>query len=375
MELGRKALPDRLRVLLRNRLSLPEYDIYLRKKNNPYVNDTPYMEYPDSPCRLGILEEFYQYHKFYIAACRELNVSYRLIDIARNDWQQCLKGAECNAFLVWPATGVSIWKEMFDERLRIMDTEMGLTLYPSFDEVWIYESKRRVHMWLQAAGIPHPKTWCFYNLREALNFLEEASLPIVFKTNAGATTSGVVILRDRRNARKLVKKAFRKGIAPKRRNPMDRQWGFVLFQEYLPEAKEWRMVRIGDSYFGYRKEKVGDFHSGSHAWSWLDPPRPLLDLLHEVTEKGGFTSMDVDIFETRDGRLLVNELQTVFGASTPADQLRVNGKPGRYRLGRATGKWIFEEGDFSRNACANERIDYLITSILANKTARKPVAV
>lgn len=30
-------------------------------------------------------------------------------------------------------------------------------------------------------------------------------------------------------------------------------------------------------------------------------------------EKGRFRSMDVDVFEATDGRLLVNELQTVFG--------------------------------------------------------------
>lgn len=364
LELGRKILPDRLRLMLRSHFSMPGYDIYLRKKDNPYKDDAPFKEYLNSPCRLGIFKEFYQYHKFYIAACRDLNITYRLIDISRSDWQHQVKSADCDAFLVWPATGVRIWKEMFDERLRIMAVEMGCTLYPTLEEVWIFESKRRVHMWLEAAAIPHPRTWCFYDLKDALDFLAQAELPLVFKTDAGATTSGVVILREKKKARQLLIRCFRKGIVPKRRNPKDRQWGFVLLQEYLPDAKEWRMVRIGDSYFGYRKEKVGDFHSGSHQWSWLDPPRPLLDLLRKVTEKGGFTSMNVDIFESRDGRLLVNELQTVFGASTPADQLRVNGKAGRYRYEKDTDNWVFEKGDFSKNACANERVSYLINQIL-----------
>ena len=63
----------------------------------------------------------------------------------------------------------------------------------------------------------------------------------------------------------LIYKAFRRGIVPRGHNPMDRQWGYVYLQEYLKDAEEWRMIRIGESYFGYRKEKVGDFHSGSHA--------------------------------------------------------------------------------------------------------------
>ncbi|KKK55177.1 hypothetical protein LCGC14_3077200, partial [marine sediment metagenome] len=103
------------------------------------------------------------------------------------------------------------------------------------------------------------------------------------------------------------------------------------------------------------------------AWSWLDPPRPLLKMLRDVTQRGRFTSMNVDIFETEDGRLLVNELQTVFGASTPVDQLRVNDIPGRYVFDDQENEWLFEEGDFSRNACTNERIDYLVNTLLKRK--------
>ena len=124
------------------------------------------------------------------------------------------------------------------------------------------------------------------------------------------------------------------------------------------------MIRIGDSYFGYRKEKIGNFHSGSGAWTWLDPPRELLNLLREITEIGGFTSMDIDFFETLDGKFLVNELQTVFGATTPAEMLKVNGQNGRYIYRAQNQQWVFEAGDFSRNMCANARVDYLINVIL-----------
>jgi glutathione synthase/RimK-type ligase-like ATP-grasp enzyme len=194
-----------------------------------------------------------------------------------------------------------------------------------------------------------------------MDFIETASLPIVLKSNTGASSSGVKILKDRKLAVKEVRHSFTKGILPRGFNPRDRQWGSVYLQEYIPDAYEWRMIRIGESFFGYRKEKVGDFHSGSHAWSWLEPSRKLLDMLKHVTDLGGFTSMDVDIFEAKDGQLYINELQTVFGASTPADMLRIDDKPGRMIYDTQQDKWIFEEGDFSRNACANERIRYLVS--------------
>ncbi len=70
--------------------------------------------------------------------------------------------------------------------------------------------------------------------------------------------------------------------------------------------------------------------------------------------------MDVDVFETTDGRLLVNELQAVFGASHSVDQMRKDGIAGRFVQKAGGSEWIFEPGDFARNACANERIRYLI---------------
>jgi hypothetical protein len=65
--------------------------------------------------------------------------------------------------------------------------------------------------------------------------------------------------------------------------------------------------------------------------------------------------MNVDVFETESGEFLINELQTVFGASFSVDQLRVDGEPGRF-VHDAAGNWVFEAGDFAKNMCANERV-------------------
>ena len=127
------------------------------------------------------------------------------------------------------------------------------------------------------------------------------------------------------------------------------------------------MVRIGDSYFGHVKGKCGDFHSGSGIVIWEVPEKRHLDFIHNLTEIGNFTSMDIDLFENLDGSLYVNELQTVFGASYAVDQLRVNGISGRFTLNRQSKEWEFQPGDFARNACANARLDHLINHILPNR--------
>ncbi len=65
----------------------------------------------------------------------------------------------------------------------------------------------------------------------------------------------------------------------------------------------------------------------------------------------------MDVFETQDGRMLINELQSVFWAIDPA-QMYVNGIPGRYK--RIGDQFVFEEGRFCRNACCNARIEDLL---------------
>jgi hypothetical protein len=353
-------VPPALRRVIRQYVPLTDYDLHVRGQNDPYADSTGYL-YEGSKYKIGIIKEFAHYHKVYVAACQEMYISYNLVDLARSDWIDEISKANCDAYLVWPTSILSVWKAMFDDRLKTLQDELGAFVYPSYKETWLYENKLRTRDWLIANSIPHPQSWVFYDKESALNFVRTAAMPIVAKTNAGASATGVRIIRDRREASKYVHMAFTSGITASGRNPLDRQWGVVYFQEFLPDVKEWRMIRIGESYFGYRKEKRGDFHSGSGKWSWLDPGDKLLAFLKYVTDKGNFTSMNVDVFETEDNQLLVNELQTVFGATTPADMLRIDNKPGRYL--HSDNVWRFEEGDFSRNMCANLRLEYLIDQI------------
>lgn len=359
--------PRFLRKSLRRYFPATNYDLYLAAQANPFFNEPDSWEAPDSEFTLGIVKEFTQYHKHYIRACREMGVSYRLMDLSRNDWMDSFSQSICDCFLIWPSASLAVWKEMFDERLYCLVKEMGKNIYPSLDEILLYENKRRVSYFLAAHQIPHPATRVFYDESEALAFIQNSDLPLILKTNTGASASGVFILENRPQAERYIRQAFSKGIVARRHNPNDRHWGYVLLQEFVDIRREWRMVRIGDSFFGHPKGRRGNYHSGSGIVHWDVPPERLLEFTREVTEVGGFSSMDVDVFETMNGDYLVNELQTVFGAGYSVDQLMVNGKSGRFVYNHIGRCWAFEEGDFARNACANARIEYVIDHLLSKK--------
>lgn len=322
---------------------------------------------------LGVVEEFDGNHLPYVAACEDLGVRYKTIDISGPDWTQAVRDCGCDAFLVWPSFKVSIWKRMFGERLKVLVEEMHRTIYPTYNEVWLNESKLRMSYWLEAHGIPHCRTQVFYSREGALEFARGADLPLVAKCDAGSRSAGVEILRSRSAVVRYVERRFGEGMTYRGADARDREWGSVLFQEYLPGVAEWRMIRIGESYFGHQKLRDGEFHSGSGKAGWYDPPRELLDFVRELTDNAGYTAMNVDIFETSDGRYVVNEIQSHFAAYVES-QMYIDGKPGRYRYDYADREWRFEEGVFCKNSCCNLRVAALLD--LLNRTASlSPVEV
>lgn len=365
LDLVKKVIPAKVRQFIRARVSLKDFDIARRVAANPH-KDHLAEDYPDSEFCLGILEEVMQYHKHYIAACRELKISYRVLSILDDNWVESFRSSGCDAFLVWPSVTPTNAKTAFDYRLFILEKEMREIVFPSWKECWLTENKPRLRDWLQANHIKHPKTAVFFNEKQALEFAGNTTYPVVVKTATGASGSGVFIVDKQQQLEKLVRQSFAKGLRPKSFDLNDRQWGSVFIQQFYPDVHEWRMIRIGDSYFGYRKERgESGMHSASKKWSWLDPGVELLDLVKKVSDCGKFDSMDVDVFKTKDGQLMVNECQTVFGCSTPEMQMKVNDVPGRYL--HENGSWRFEGGEFCQNHMCNLRIQDLVTKLRAKR--------
>ncbi|UCG42185.1 MAG: hypothetical protein JSU73_09935 [candidate division WOR-3 bacterium] len=315
------------------------------------------------PFTIGVVTDTSYYFSHHVKACQEMRVAYRLVDICQGNWVELVRESGCDAFLASPSTLLSSLRHMFDERLRVLVEDMGYPLYPTYSELWLWESKRRMRDWLVAHEVSHPRTDVFYDRERALAFVEAAEYPLVCKTDTSAAAHGVFVLRNRRAARRMVRRAFGRGIRPREWDSRDRQRGCVLFQSYVPHHHEWRIVRIGDDYLCRRKTRVGDFASGSGEIGWAAPPRGLLDFAKSVTDEGRFTSMAVDVLVTAgdDGKpgYLVNELQCLIGAIK--DPTKRNAHTGRWRL--EGEDWRFEPGFFYQNACSNLRVAHVVRTL------------
>jgi len=329
-------------------------------------------------------------HLPWVKACEDFRdkVAARTVNLTSGSWMEDIMAEPCDVLLAKPGGLTALFKQLYDERIYILSRYLGYKIFPSPEEIYIYENKRLLSYWLKANGISHPATTVIYTYEEALSFLSGEVLPLVAKTNIGASGSGVKFLNDRQQAASYIEAVFKGRGAPQRsgpnlekggylsrgfhylRHPSDisdklkiyrtraasLQKGFVIFQEYIDHAFEWRVVRIGESFFAHKKLKAGEKASGSLLKSYDNPPLELFEFVNEITGKHGFRSQAVDMFESDRG-YLVNEMQCIFGQSD-AFQMMVDGKRGRYIL--SDGHWQFEEGDFAVNECYNLRLKYLI---------------
>lgn len=331
--------------------------------------------------------EFDEGHVNWERACEKMQISYRVVDLTLSDWLERIKisiSDSHSGFLACPPGRQALLKELYDERIYIINRILGKFVYPSYDEISIHENKRYLSYWLSANDIPHPETKVFYSKREAEEYIRKANMPLVGKMNIGASGKGVEIFRNKRDIKEYLNIAFSRGIRqdwgpnfkmggflPRileiLKNPSkirkrikvynmlynELQRNFVIFQEYVEHDYEWRIVKIGDSFFGHQKVKQGDKASGTKGIDYISPPVILLDYVKTLCEKHRFNSMAVDLFEDGRGGYLVNELQCIFG-HVQSYICEKEGTPGRFV--NKNGVWAFEEGMFNLNLSYDLRL-------------------
>ncbi|WP_299119781.1 hypothetical protein [uncultured Winogradskyella sp.] len=317
----------------------------------------------ESKYTVGILKEKWYLHSNYIKACNELKISYTVIDFFSKDWFNQLKSKPIDFLIARPSVQYTPWKDMFDNRLKLLKDNFNVPIYPNYDELWIWESKLRTLDWLKVNELPHPNSYIFYDIKELTEFASKCSYPIVYKASSGSGASGVKILNSPSQLKSVAKKAFNSGIRSYRKHKLDKEHGSVILQDYLNNVKEWRIIRIGDYYFGFEKIKNGEFHSGSQNFGYGMPPETCLDMTRHVTDTYDFKYVDVDIFVTQEGEYLINEIQPYFGQKDDRELLQIDGESGRLRYNEITKTWDFEKGEFCRNNLCNLRVLEMIKTL------------
>lgn len=252
--------------------------------------------------KIAIHHEDGSFSNEWISYCQRNNIEYKLVNAFDSDIIQQL--SDYDAFM-WHHSHYDYRSKLFAKSLIFSLHLMGKKTIPSYFSCWSFDDKIAEKYALEAIGAPLIKTQVFYEKKEALDWAEKAAYPKVFKMRCGAGSSNVRLVKNKKQARQLIKKAFSaKGfsnqdyvnmmkialkaiihgkkrfyqffkyllltvfpnLSKERRHLIPNEKGYILFQDYVEnEGFDIRVVVVGDKAFAVKRLcREGDFRaSGS----------------------------------------------------------------------------------------------------------------
>jgi len=309
--------------------------IYLNLKSKPFVG---IMHYGNNLIINPINDNKLRYINF----LKYNNIDYELNNVSRSDWFKYITKYDV---IVWDASSQPARLEETKNKIFITETILGKKCYPSFESVYSYENKVLQHYLYNIYNLPFVPTFVSNDLEESLNFIEHCSFPIVSKISTGSGSRGVTIIRDKREAKRIINRVFSSG-----RNTYHsylKQKDYVYFQEYIQNAEfDLRVIVIGNKLFGYyRLKPKKDFRaSGANLIEKKELPEEAMRTAIACRNHFNATMIAVDmLYSNKYNKFLIIESSIFFGIET-AEQLKINGVPGYYLY--ENDKFVFNEGKY-----------------------------
>jgi glutathione synthase/RimK-type ligase-like ATP-grasp enzyme len=292
------------------------------------------------------------YSDRWIAYCDMHSVPYRIVDCFSSD---IIKHLASSSGLLWNWNQADPREQLMARHVIRAAEAMGLTVFPNTSTCWHFDDKVAQKYLLEAIGAPLVPTYVFYDLKEALHWIDNSSFPKVFKLRKGAGSSNVKLAYTTSEARALAKRAFSTGFQPIphygqdalkryrmarrrgdilnviRRFPqvlakirninklMGFEKGYIYFQDFIPNNEsDTRVTVIGNRAFAFtRNVRPGDFRasgSGDIVYNHQRIEKTCLKIAFDVTRKIGSQSMAFDFVFTERQQPVILEISYSYNA-------------------------------------------------------------
>lgn len=164
----------------------------------------------------------------WIEYCEKNRIDYVIVNAYESNIVEQL--SDCDAFM-WHHYHNSYKDTLFAKQLLFSLQQAGKRVFPDFNTGWHFDDKVGQKYLLEALGAPLVPSCVFYSKQEAFDWIDSVDFPKVFKLRGGAGATNVRLVRTRKEAYKIVRKAFGKG-----------------FPQYSPVGslkERWRKYRLG----------------------------------------------------------------------------------------------------------------------------------
>jgi len=146
----------------------------------------------------------------WIAYCQKKGIAFKLVNCYASDIIKQI--ADCSA-LMWNFHHKNYRDVLFAKQLLYAVELTGRKVFPDHNTCWHFDDKVAQKYLLESLNAPIPPTYTFYIKEDALNWIEKATFPLVFKLRCGAGSQHVKLAKSISQARSLVNKAFNHGFS------------------------------------------------------------------------------------------------------------------------------------------------------------------
>ena len=171
----------------------------------------------DKPCfRIAIQPDFLElphgpesFSKRWAETLTEAGHEACPVDVFRADFFEQITG--CDGFLWW-FPPIPFPRDMARRLMLALGHTAQIPTFPDWKSGWHFDDKVAQNYLLQAAGLPIPRTWVFWQAKDALEFCRTAEYPLVIKLRSGVYSQNVQLLRNLEEAEFWVRQLFNYGL-------------------------------------------------------------------------------------------------------------------------------------------------------------------
>lgn len=305
-----------------------------------------------------IFDHYSSWNKPWIEYCEKNKLDYELVDCYDYDIIEKLKNFD---ILLWHVFGNVIQDISFARSILYTAKNMGVKVFPDFDESWHFEDKVSETYILQSVDAPIPKTWMFFTESKLLSWIHNSGqFPVVAKLKSGAGSNNVTLINNANELKRYGRKMFSTGVSSsskftykaisqvkssknindiksklkkipqyinKRRlsKQLPREKGYVYFQEFLPNyGYDLKVIVVGDklSFVG-RKIRKNDFRASGGGNLFYEKEILTNDIIKtafKISDTLNFQCMGYDfVIDSRDKKAKIIEISYGFSHTAQLD--------------------------------------------------------
>lgn len=286
----------------------------------------------------------------WVEYCNSNNIGYKIVNAYSSNIIEQLK--DCDAFM-WHFHHGNYKDMLFAKQLLYSLENSGKQVFPNYRTCWHFDDKVGQKYLLEAIEAPLVHSYVFYTKNEAIEWINKATFPKVFKLRGGAGAINVQLAKTKKDAIRLTNRAFGKGFIQYdwyskykeelrnyklRRNTLrdvlrpiyyslkpnptefakfrGNEKGYVYFQDFIPNNNyDIRLIVIGGKYaYGLRRiNRQNDFRaSGSSNFKYDNIPIKVVEVAFKTSQKLNLQSCAFDFIFENENPLIV-EMSYGFG--------------------------------------------------------------